>query len=66
MAAASLPGSAATSTVAAAALAAALEQGDERGAATDRPWWHVRQASVGSTSIRPFISMCMAWQNHWQ
>ena len=42
------------------------EQGDERGAPADRPWWHGRHAAVGSTSIRPFISMCMAWQNHWQ
>ena len=42
------------------------QQGGERDAATDRPSWHVRQALVGSTSIRPFISMCMAWQNHWQ
>ena len=42
------------------------EQGDDRGAPADRPWWHGRHAAVGSTSIRPFISMCMAWQNHWQ
>ena len=24
------------------------------------------QADLGSTSMRPFISMCMAWQNHEQ
>ncbi|KFH24837.1 hypothetical protein IB61_10275 [Brucella abortus LMN2] len=27
---------------------------------------HVRQAFFGSTSIRPCISICMAWQNHEQ
>ena len=27
------------------------------------PHRHVRR---GSTSMRPFISMCSAWQNHWQ
>ena len=27
---------------------------------------HGSQAFFGSTSIRPFISMCMAWQNHEQ
>ena len=24
------------------------------------------QAAFGSTNIRPRISMCSAWQNHWQ
>ena len=42
------------------------QQCGEHDAAVDRPSWHVRQALLGSTSIRPFISMCMAWQNHWQ
>ena len=27
---------------------------------------HHHQAPVGSTNIRPRISMCRAWQNHWQ
>ena len=66
MAAASLPGSAATSTVAAAAPAVAPSRAASTAPQRIGHGRHVRQALVGSTSIRPFISMCMAWQNHWQ
>ena len=57
---------AATATVAARAAVAH----DKTTSATPQPIGalsdHVRQTLVGSTNIRPFISMCMAWQNHWQ
>ena len=39
--------------------------GKKRDQACDEAF-HRRQAPVGSTIMRPRISMCSAWQNHWQ